>query len=76
MIGACGLGAEVAKNIVLAGVQEVTMLDHTSLKTGDSACRFLMQTDGVNVRVMSILISSLLSNITRELNRLCRGYEL
>lgn len=44
-----GLGAEVAKNIVLAGVREVTLLDHTPLETGDSACRFLMQEEGVNV---------------------------
>lgn len=80
MIGVCGLGAEVAKNIVLAGVQEVTVLDHTSLKTDDSACRFLMQADGVNVCLN--LISSLCvqhdehSHLSREQSRLCRGCEL
>lgn len=49
VIGVHGLGAEVSKNIVLAGVQEVTLLDHTLLEAGDSANRFLMQQDGVNV---------------------------
>ena len=49
MVGLCGLGAEVSKNIVLAGVQEVTVMDHTPLEPEDSASRFLMQHDGVNV---------------------------
>ena len=52
VIGAGGLGAEVAKNIVLAGVQEVTLLDHAPLKPEDSACRFLMQQEGANVRLI------------------------
>ena len=50
LVGVSGLGAEVGKNIVLAGVQEVTLLDHTPLDSADSACRFLMQQDGINVR--------------------------
>lgn len=49
VVGGRGLGAEVAKNIVLAGVQEVTLLDHTHLKAEDSAGRFLMQNNGINV---------------------------
>ena len=49
IVGVRGLGAEVSKNIVLAGVREVTLLDHTSLGSGDSAERFLMQCEGVNV---------------------------
>lgn len=49
IVGVGGLGAEVSKNIVLAGVQEVVLLDHTSLESADSACRFLMQKDGANV---------------------------
>lgn len=49
VIGVSGLGAEVSKNIVLAGVQEVTVMDHTPLAAGATASRFLMQQDGVNV---------------------------
>lgn len=49
VVGARGLGAELSKNIVLAGVQEVKLLDHTALEEGDTAERFLMQKNGVNV---------------------------
>ncbi len=49
IVGMAGLGAEVSKNIVLAGVQEVTLLDSTPLDSADIACRFLMQQDGINV---------------------------
>ena len=28
LVGVRGLGAEVAKNIVLAGIKSITMLDH------------------------------------------------
>ena len=49
IVGVAGLGAEVSKNIVLAGVQEITLLDSASLESADSACRFLMENDGVNV---------------------------
>ena len=49
VIGVRGLGSEVSKNIVLAGVCEVTLMDHTSLSSHDSASRFLMQSDGLNV---------------------------
>ena len=50
IIGIRGLGSEVSKNVVLAGVREVTVLDHTSLMTQDTACRFLMQAVGQSVR--------------------------
>ena len=49
MVGVRGLGSEVSKNIVLAGVREMTILDHSSLSPQDTACRFLMQTDGQHV---------------------------
>lgn len=55
VIGICGLGSEVSKNIVLAGVREVTILDHTSLTEHDSACRFLMQKDGECVSANSVV---------------------
>lgn len=49
VVGMSGLGAEVSKNIVLAGVQEVTVMDHAPLETGATANRFLVQQNGVNV---------------------------
>ena len=32
LIGVRGLGAEVAKNIVLSGIKSLTLLDHTLVK--------------------------------------------
>ena len=49
VIGMRGLGAEVCKNLVLAGVQALTVLDSTPLGPEDVAGRFLTQTDGENV---------------------------
>ena len=50
VIGARGLGAELCKNIVLAGVRSVTLLDHALLTPADLGSRFLGRTDGINVR--------------------------
>lgn len=50
VVGARGLGAELCKNIVLAGVRSVTLLDHAPLTPASLGSRFLGRTDGVNVR--------------------------
>jgi ubiquitin-like 1-activating enzyme E1 A len=42
LIGVGGLGAEVAKNIVLAGVKSVTLLDAAEVTVRDSCCQFLV----------------------------------
>ena len=49
VVGLRGLGSEVVKNIVLAGVNGVTILDHAPLSREDVAGRFLMQQEGGNV---------------------------
>ena len=49
VVGLRGLGSEVVKNIVLAGVKGVTILDHVPLSREDVAGRFLMQQEGGNV---------------------------
>ena len=49
MIGMRGLWAEVCKNLVLAGVQALTVLDSAPLGPEDVAGRFLTQTEGENV---------------------------
>ena len=50
VVGARGLGAELCKNIVLAGVRSVTVLDHAILTPANLGSRFLGRADGVNVR--------------------------
>ena len=50
VIGMRGLGAEVCKNLVLAGIQALTVLDPNTLGPEDVAGRFLTQTEGENVR--------------------------
>lgn len=49
VVFARGLGAELCKNIVLAGVKSITLLDNAPLKSSDLGSRFLGNTDGVNV---------------------------
>ena len=44
-----GLTAEVSKNVVLAGVKSLTVLDNRVLSEEDSATRFLCPTVGENV---------------------------
>lgn len=41
MIGLNGFGAEVAKNIILAGVKSVTFLDHKNVSEADACSQFL-----------------------------------
>ncbi|XP_025089996.1 SUMO-activating enzyme subunit 1-like [Pomacea canaliculata] len=42
LIGLRGLGAEIAKNIVLAGVKSLTLLDSTKADEDDTASQFLI----------------------------------
>ena len=42
-----GLGNEVAKNLVLAGVNSMTILDHEELTKEDSVSSFLAPTDQI-----------------------------
>ncbi len=55
VVGLRGLGSEVVKNIVLAGVCAVTVLDHAPLSNDDLAGRFLMRHNGENVSTMSLV---------------------
>jgi len=45
IIGLSGLGAEVAKNIILSGVKSVTLLDHDNVKKEDFNSQFLVNRD-------------------------------
>ncbi|XP_053577797.1 SUMO-activating enzyme subunit 1 [Bombina bombina] len=42
LVGMRGLGAEVAKNLILAGVKGLTMMDHQQVSTEDSRAQFLI----------------------------------
>ena len=59
VVGARGLGAELCKNIVLAGVRRVTLLDHAVLTPADQGNRFLASSDGENVN-LCLLVSTII----------------
>ncbi|XP_068106829.1 SUMO-activating enzyme subunit 1 isoform X1 [Hyperolius riggenbachi] len=44
LVGLGGLGAEVAKNLILAGVEQLTLLDHKVVSAEDSRAQFLIPT--------------------------------
>ncbi len=50
-----GLAAEVAKDIALAGISALTVMDSESLTTEDSGNRFLCLTEGEDVRLKASL---------------------
>ena len=54
MVGMRGLAAEVCKNVVLAGVKSLTVIDHRPLIEEDCATRFLCFKLGENVRNISL----------------------
>ncbi|XP_043475996.1 SUMO-activating enzyme subunit 1 [Leptopilina heterotoma] len=47
LIGLNGFGAEVAKNIILAGVKSITFLDHRSVSQIDKCSQFLVSANQV-----------------------------
>jgi len=53
LIGLDGLGAEIAKNIILAGVNTVTFLDHRNVTELDRCSQFFIPKEdiGKNVNV-------------------------
>ncbi|XP_030045018.1 SUMO-activating enzyme subunit 1-like, partial [Microcaecilia unicolor] len=48
LVGMKGLGAEVAKNLILAGVKGLTMLDHQQVSEEDTRTQFLIPTGSMN----------------------------
>ncbi|XP_012666614.1 SUMO-activating enzyme subunit 1 [Otolemur garnettii] len=44
LVGMKGLGAEIAKNLILAGVKGLTMLDHEQVLPEDPGAQFLIRT--------------------------------
>ncbi|XP_050404520.1 SUMO-activating enzyme subunit 1 [Patella vulgata] len=63
LIGIKGLGAEVAKNIVLSGIKSLTILDHTQVDEEDKLSQFLIpQADIGKNRALSSLERTQLLN--------------
>ncbi|XP_074075283.1 SUMO-activating enzyme subunit 1 [Macrotis lagotis] len=50
LVGMKGLGAEVAKNLILAGVKGLTMMDHQKVFPEDISAQFLIPTTGSSGR--------------------------
>ena len=46
-----GLGAEVAKNLILAGVKSLTMLDPAEVTASEASCQFFVPTDRLGANV-------------------------
>ena len=59
LIGIQGFGAEICKNIVLAGVKSVTILDDKLVTENDNYSQFLAPRDEIGKNV-SVMISVLL----------------
>lgn len=49
--GLCGLGAEITKNLVLAGVKSITLLDHCSVTPIDTTSNFLAPSDSIGQNI-------------------------
>lgn len=45
LIGMQGLGAEIAKNLILSGVNSITLKDHTEVSILDRCSQFLIPRD-------------------------------
>jgi len=51
LCGVCGLGAEVAKNLILAGIKSLTLLDHSPVTALDTVSNFLAPSDSVGQNI-------------------------
>jgi len=51
LCGVCGLGAEVTKNLVLAGIKSITLLDHQTVTEVDAVANFLAPSDSIGKNI-------------------------
>jgi molybdopterin/thiamine biosynthesis adenylyltransferase len=51
-----GVGAEVAKNIILGGVKSVTFLDDQKVTPQDYACQFLIPQEATEQNFVSFVL--------------------
>lgn len=55
VVGLNGLGAEVAKSLVLAGVKSITLLDHRNVSADDFSSQFMVQRTDIGKNRTAIL---------------------
>lgn len=53
-----GVGAEVAKNIILGGVKSVTLLDADDVSELDNVCQFLAPRESIGQNVWRRIITN------------------
>lgn len=56
LVGLQGLGAEIAKNLILSGIKSITLKDHTDVSILDRCSQFLIPRDSQE-RNVSILLN-------------------
>jgi len=49
--GMCGLGAEITKNLVLAGIKSITLLDHQAVTPLDTVANFLAPSESIGQNI-------------------------
>ncbi|GAB6031004.1 SUMO-activating enzyme subunit 1 [Chamberlinius hualienensis] len=59
IVGISGLGAEVCKNIVLAGIKSLTILDHNQVDTVDLCSQFFVSKSDVGVNRATCSLSKI-----------------
>lgn len=63
LMGMQGLGAEIAKNLILSGVHSITLKDHTSVSILDRCSQFLIPRDSEERNVSIAYIYYLLPRL-------------
>lgn len=52
VVGMSGVGAKVCKNIILGGVNSLTMLDSNSVQESDFSSNFFLNRDSIGQNVL------------------------
>ena len=73
--GIKGLGCEVVKNLVLAGINSLTMIDHENLTKEDTDSQFLAPRDKIGSVIVTLSVSDqfvCLYQVSTETMRCCK----
>jgi len=65
VIGMKGLGAEISKNLILAGVKSLTMMDHENAEPEDMHHQFFIPNSdiGKNVNIFNIFFQCIQNSL-------------
>lgn len=61
-----GVGAEIAKNLILSGVNSITLMDHTEVSILDCCSQFLIPRDSQERNVSIVFINDTLYSISNN----------